>query len=68
MPCLYRDQYQDFVEIAKSYGAKPENQTAREVLNSIEYYEAMLNFDERLEKVSAQIWEEYIKQDEANHK
>ena len=68
MPCFYRDHHKDFVEIAKSTGAKPENQSAGEALNSNEYYEAMLRFDEKLEKVASPVWEECTSQNGGNHK
>jgi len=67
MPCLYRDHYKDFAEIAKSTGTKPENQAAGDALNSNEYYEAMLKFDEQLEKMSSPVWGEYITQSGENH-
>jgi hypothetical protein len=38
----------------------PENQAAKDALNSHEYYKDMLNFDEQLRKISTPIWEEYI--------
>lgn len=60
MPCFYRDHYKDFTEIVKSSNAMPENQAAKDALNSHEYYKDMLNFDEQLRKISTPIWEEYI--------
>jgi hypothetical protein len=58
MPCFYRDHHKDFAEIAKSTGAKPENQAAGDALNSGEYYDAMLKFDEQLEEMSSPVWDE----------
>ncbi len=58
MPCFYRDHHKDFAEIAKSTGAKPENKAAGDALNSGEYYDAMLRFDEQLEETSSPFWDE----------
>lgn len=58
MPCLYRDHYKNFFEIAKRTGAQPENQASNKALNSKEYYDAMLKFDEELDKVSSPVWDE----------
>jgi len=58
MPCFYRDHHKDFAEIAKSTGAKPENKAAGDALISDEYYDAMLKFDEQLEKMSSPVWDE----------
>lgn len=60
-PCFYRDHYKNFAEIAKSTGAKPENQAAEDALQSTEYYEAMLSFDDQLKKIASPVWDEILK-------
>lgn len=62
MPCLYRDHYKDFFEIAKGTNAKPENQAAGDAINSKEYYDKMLLFSEELDKESSPIWKNLVEE------
>jgi len=66
-PCFIRDHHKDFYEIAKSTHAKPENEEAKESLESDEYHKSLIEFDEKLAKLADPIWNE-IKQKKVSKK
>ncbi len=61
MPCSIRDHYEIFrTSILPEY-AKPEDQNAKEALESTEYFEVLKDYDEKLQGLTEKIWEnEYL--------
>ena len=63
MPCSIRDHYKYFREIILPEEAKGEDQFAEEAKNSKEYFERLVEYDEKLKEITDPIWEkEYKKQ------
>jgi len=61
MPCSIRDHYEIFRNSVLPKDAKPEDEKAREALESDEYFEVMKKYDEELEGLTEKIWEtEYL--------
>jgi MoaA/NifB/PqqE/SkfB family radical SAM enzyme len=61
MPCSIRDHYEIFRNSVLPKGAKPEDQKAKEALESAEYFEVLRNYDEKLQCLTGKIWEdEYL--------
>jgi len=61
MPCSIRDHYEIFRNSVLPKGAKPEDEKAREALESREYFEVLKNYDEELQGLTEKIWEtEYL--------
>jgi hypothetical protein len=61
MPCSIRDHYEIFRNSVLPKDAKPEDQKAKEALESAEYFNIMKNYDKQLKKLTKDIWEiEYI--------
>jgi MoaA/NifB/PqqE/SkfB family radical SAM enzyme len=61
MPCSIRDHYEIFRNYILTKDAKPEDEKAREALESDEYFEVLKKFDEKLEALTKKIWEtEYL--------
>lgn len=61
MPCLYRDHHNDFLNIVNSVplSVYPENDSAREAMESKEYHENIMEFDKDLDKKSQSLWQEF---------
>lgn len=61
MPCSIRDHYEIFRNSVLPKDAKPEDEKAREALESDEYFEVLKKYDEELEGLTEKIWEtEYL--------
>jgi len=61
MPCSIRDHYEIFRNSVLPKEAKPEDEKAKEALESDEYFEVLKNYDEKLEALTGKIWEnEYL--------
>ena len=61
MPCSIRDHYEIFRNSVLPEDAKPEDEKAREALESDEYFEVLRKYDEELEHLTEKIWEaEYL--------
>jgi len=61
MPCSIRDHYEIFRNSVLPKEAKPEDENAKEALESDEYFEVLKNYDEKLEALTGKIWEnEYL--------
>lgn len=61
MPCSIRDHYEIFRNSVLPKDAKPEDDKAREALESDEYFEVMKKYDEELKGLTEKIWEtEYL--------
>jgi len=61
MPCSIRDHYEIFRKSVLPGNAKPEDEKAKEVLQSVEYFQVMKNYDTELRSLTAKIWErEYL--------
>ena len=61
MPCSIRDHYEIFRNSVLTKNAKPEDEKAREALESEEYFEVLKKYDEELEDLTEKIWEtEYL--------
>jgi len=58
MPCSIRDHYEIFRNSVLPKDAKPEDQKAKEALESKEYFEVLINYDEKLQCLTGKIWEE----------
>jgi len=61
MPCSIRDHYDTFRNSVLPGKAKPEDQKAREALESGEYFELLKSYDDELERLTEKIWQdEYL--------
>ena len=61
MPCSIRDHYEIFRNSVLPKDAKPEDEKAREALESAEYFEVLKKYDEEMECLTEKIWEtEYL--------
>jgi hypothetical protein len=61
MPCSIRDHYEVFRNSVLPKGVKPEDENAREALESDEYLEVLKNYDEELQDLTEKIWQsEYL--------
>jgi len=61
MPCSIRDHYEIFRKSVLPKDAKPEDEKAKEALESEEYFEVLKNYDEELQGLTEKIWEtEYL--------
>lgn len=61
MPCSIRDHYEIFRNSVLPINVKPEDQKAKEALESPEYFEVLKKYDEKLEGLTKKIWEtEYL--------
>jgi len=64
MPCSIRDHYEIFRNSVLPKNAKPEDEKAKEALESAEYFEVMKNYDQKLNNLTKRIWEiEYLNKD-----
>ncbi len=62
IPCPYRDHYRQFLKLIEEYGPEPEDQSAYECLQDLEYCKNMAAYDEELAKLFNPVWEqEYLK-------
>jgi MoaA/NifB/PqqE/SkfB family radical SAM enzyme len=61
MPCSIRDHYKYFKEKVLSKDAKGEDNFAKEAINSEEYYNGLVNYDEKLKKLTQPIWDREYK-------
>ena len=55
MPCSIRDHYKNFRENIITGDAKPEDKQAAEALKDAIYFQAMVNYDEELTKLTENI-------------
>mgnify|MGYP000751184825 FL=1 len=63
MPCSIRDHYANFRKNILPSRAKGETKEADESLRDPDYYKTLVRYDEELEKLTEDIWqEEYMKQ------
>jgi MoaA/NifB/PqqE/SkfB family radical SAM enzyme len=63
MPCSIRDHYDNFRKNILPNHAKGETQEAEESLKDPNYYKTLVEYDQRLEELTEDIWEkEYMKQ------
>ena len=61
MPCSIRDHYEIFRNSVLSKEAKPEDENAKEALESEEYFEVLKNYDQELQDLTEKIWKhEYL--------
>jgi MoaA/NifB/PqqE/SkfB family radical SAM enzyme len=61
MPCSIRDHYEIFRNSVLPKYAKPEDQNAKEALESEDYFEVLKSYDEKLQGLTEKIWEdEYL--------
>ena len=61
MPCSIRDHYEILRNSVLPKDAKPEDEKAREALESEEYFEVLKNYDEELQGLTKKIWQsEYL--------
>ena len=61
MPCSIRDPYEIFRNFVLPQNVKPEDQKAKEALESDEYFEVLKKYDKKLEDLTKKIWEtEYL--------
>jgi len=58
MPCSIRDHYQNFKYNILTPDVKGEDEEAEEILHDSEYEKMMIEFDDNLERLTQQIWEE----------
>ncbi len=69
MPCSIRDHYEIFRNSVLTYDAKPEDNKAKEALESIEYLDIMKNYDQELNNITKKIWEiEYLNKEASSGK
>ncbi len=69
MPCSIRDHYEIFRNSVLPKNAKPEDEKAKEALESTEYLEVMKNYDQKLKSLTKRIWEiEYLNKDATSSK
>jgi len=62
MPCSIRDHYEVFRNSVLSKDVKPEDEKAKEALESEDYFELLKDYDDKLESLTEKIWEnEYLK-------
>jgi len=61
MPCSIRDHYEIFRNSLLPKDAKPEDENAKEALESNEYFEVLKNYDKELQGLTEKIWKaEYL--------
>jgi MoaA/NifB/PqqE/SkfB family radical SAM enzyme len=61
MPCSIRDHYEIFRNSILPEQAKPEDENAKQALESHEYLEVLKNYDEELQDLTENIWKnEYL--------
>ena len=61
MPCSVRDHYEIFRKSILPREAKPEDENAKEALDSNEYFEILKDYDEELQGLTEKIWKnEYL--------
>jgi MoaA/NifB/PqqE/SkfB family radical SAM enzyme len=61
MPCSIRDHYEIFRNSVLTDNAEPEDEKAREALESDEYFEVLKKYDDKLKQLTRKIWEtEYL--------
>jgi len=61
MPCSIRDHYEIFRNSVLPKEAKPEDENAKEALESYEYFEVLKNYDEELQSLTEKVWKnEYL--------
>jgi len=61
MPCSVRDHYEIFRNSVLTKQAKPEDEKAKEALESDDYFEVLKAYDEQLQRLTEKIWQnEYL--------
>ncbi len=68
MPCSIRDHYEIFRHAVLPEDAKPEDEKAREALESAEYFAILRDYDEELKRLTERIWETEYLNAEKSHK
>ncbi len=66
MPCSIRDNYQSFRQEILPEIAKGEDESAQQARDSKEYYQGLIDYDQKLKKLAQPIWDREYK--EANFK
>lgn len=68
MPCSIRDHYEIFRNSVLPKTARPEDEKAKEALQSEEYFEVMKSYDNELKRLTEKIWEtEYLDKEAILH-
>jgi len=63
MPCSIRDHYKNFKYNIAKEEVKPEDENAKVAIKDIAYEKKMIEYDERLRKLTEKIWkEEFLKE------
>jgi hypothetical protein len=66
MPCSIRDHYEIFRKSVLPENVKPEDEKAKEALESPEYFGMLKNYDKELQRLTEKIWEtEYLDKEPA---
>jgi len=66
MPCSIRDHYEIFRKSVLPENVKPEDEKAKEALESPEYFGMLKNYDKELQRLTEKIWEsEYLDKEQA---
>jgi MoaA/NifB/PqqE/SkfB family radical SAM enzyme len=61
MPCSIRDHYEIFRKSVLPKDVKPEDENAKQALESDEYFKVLKNYDKKLQRLTERIWEsEYL--------
>ncbi|MBA7627831.1 hypothetical protein ES703_35300 [subsurface metagenome] len=61
MPCSIRDHYDIFRNAVLTKEAKPEDEKAKEALESDDYFKVLKAYDEQLQQLTEKIWQnEYL--------
>jgi MoaA/NifB/PqqE/SkfB family radical SAM enzyme len=61
MPCSIRDHYDIFKNTVLTKQAKPEDEKAKEALESDDYFAVLKSYDEQLQQLTEKIWQnEYL--------
>ena len=69
MPCSIRDHYENFYHKILTEDARGESEEAEESRNDNEYYRRLVEYDEKLEELTKDIWEnEYMQREDQEEK
>lgn len=69
MPCSIRDHYENFYHNILTEDARGESEEAEESRNDNEYYRRLVEYDEKLEELTKDIWEnEYMQSEDQEEK
>ena len=67
-PCLYRDHYEEFLQIQNQYQPQPIDYHAQEALKDSKYRRGMNQYDQRLADLSDPLWKEKFSQQSTKDK